>query len=169
MEPQTNVNSVVVASPDSGQQISLGGTLHNFKLKSGDTSGQFALMEGTVNPGVLVIPHLHTHEDELMIGVEGQVGLRVGDQEFKVGPGTYVFIPRGTPHAMWNSSDQPAKGITIFSPGGLENYFAEMGAVFQASIPPDFAKLGMISHQFGIVTNMEWVPELSAKYGVKMS
>ena len=168
MEPKALQSSVVVISPEIGKTISLGGTSHNFKLVGSDTGGQFALMEATIQPGVLVIPHRHTHEDELTIVLEGEAGLRAGDQEFQVGAGFVIFIPRGIPHAIWNPTDTPGRAISIFSPAGLENYFEAMGGVFQASNPPDFAKLGAISQQFGIITHMPWVPELSEKYNVKL-
>ncbi len=158
----------VIASPSTGKPILIGRTLHTFKLVSANTGGQFALMEAIMQPHVLVPPHTHTREDELAIALEGELGVRIGDQEFHVGPGSYVYIPRGTPHALWNRSDIPGKGISMYSPAGLENYFEEMGEVFAASNPPDYAKLGPIHHKYGIINSMEWVPELSAKYGLHM-
>jgi quercetin dioxygenase-like cupin family protein len=167
-EQQPITSSGAVVPPTSGKTIRLGGTQHTFKLVGADTGGQFALMEATMQPRVLVIPHLHTNEDELTIVLEGEGGVRIGDQEFRVGPGSYIFIPRGTLHAVWNPSDSPGRAITIFSPAGLETFFEEMSDAFQASSPPDGSKLGAISQKYGIISHMEWVPELSAKYGVKM-
>lgn len=168
MDQQPVASAVVVATPDTGSLISLGGTQHTFKFLSADTGGQFALMEATIQPHTLVIPHMHTNEDELAFAVEGEAGFRIGDQEFRVGPGSYIFIPPGTPHALWNDTDTPAKGISIYFPAGLETYFEEMGEVFAASNPPDFSKLGVISRKYGIISNMEWVPELCAKYGLEL-
>jgi mannose-6-phosphate isomerase-like protein (cupin superfamily) len=162
------LNAVKLANTSTGRQIALGGTLHTFKFASADTAGQFALMEAIVLPHTLVIPHFHTNEDELTIVMEGEAGMRVGDEEFRVSPGDYIFVPRGTPHAVWNPTDTPGKAITIFTPAGLEGFFEAMGAVFQASSPPDFAKLGAISKQYGVVTVMDWVPELCAKYSVTL-
>jgi quercetin dioxygenase-like cupin family protein len=146
----------------------MGGTSHVFDLVSQDTSGQLALMEATIQPHTLVMPHSHIHEDELGIVLEGEAGIRVGDQEYVVSPGYVIFIPRGTVHAIWNPTDKPGKAVSIFTPGGLEAYFKEMAAVFQEQTPPDRAKLGAIGQKYGIVPHMEWVPELSAKYGVNL-
>lgn len=167
-EQRSTVGPVVASASDIGKTISLGGTLHTFKLVSADTGGQFALMEAIVQPHVLVMPHVHTFEDELTIVLEGEGGMRIGDREFQVGPGSYIFIPRGTPHAVWNPTDVPGKAITMFSPAGVEDYFREMGEIYQMSNPPDFAKLGALGQKYSIRPIMEWVPELSTKYAVKL-
>jgi quercetin dioxygenase-like cupin family protein len=156
------------SAPSTGNTISMPGSSHIFKLISTDTGGQCALMEATIHPHALVIPHIHTHEDELSIVLEGEAGVRIGDHEFQAGPGSYVFVPRGTPQAVWNTSDTPVRAITIFTPAGLENFFEEISHVFQASNPPDFAMLGAINQKYGIINVMDWVPELTAKYNVKM-
>jgi quercetin dioxygenase-like cupin family protein len=159
---------LVIASSDTGKTISLGRTLHNFKLNSADTSGKLALMEATMQPHTLTIPHMHTNEDEILIPLEGELGIRIGDDEFHVGPGAYIFAPHGILHALWNRTDTVSKGISIFSPAGIEPFFEELSAVLQASFPPDVAKLNAINQKYGITSFMDWVPELSAKYGVKM-
>src|SRR5262245_39848311 len=104
LEQQPAATSAVFAMPGTGKMISLGGTLHTFKLVGADTGGQFALMEGIIQPHSLIVPHIHPQYDELGIGLEGEAGIRVGDQEFHLGPGSYVFIPRGTLHAVWNAT-----------------------------------------------------------------
>ena len=160
--------TAVVVAPGSRPMLTMGGTSHVFDLVSHDTRGQLALMEATIQPHTLVMPHSHTHEDELGIVLEGEAGIRVGDQEYMVSPGFVIFIPRGTVHAIWNPTDKPGKAISIFTPGGLESYFKEMAGVFQEQTPPDRAKLGAISQKYGIVPHTEWVPELSAKHGVTL-
>ncbi len=159
---------VVIASSSSGKTISLGRTFHNFKLHSADTSGNLALMEATMQPHTLTIPHVHTNEDEILIPLEGELGIRIGDDELHVGPGAYIFAPRGIPHALWNRTDTLSKGISIFSPAGIETFFEELSVILQASSPPDLTKIGAVNQKYGITSIMQWVPELSAKYGVKM-
>jgi quercetin dioxygenase-like cupin family protein len=166
--PSATQRLPVVVAPGSRPSLAVGRTSHVFDVVSHETGGQVALMEATIQPHTLVIPHQHTHEDELAFVLEGEAGIRVGGQDYVVSPGFVIFIPRGTVHAIWNPTDTPGKAISIFIPGGLESFFTEMAAVFQEQTPPDRAKLGAISQKYGIVTHMEWVPELSAKYGVKL-
>jgi quercetin dioxygenase-like cupin family protein len=161
-------DSVIIVPPGSRPSISMGGTSHVFNLVSQDTSGQLSLMEATIQPHTLVMPHHHTHEDELLIALEGEAGLRVGEQEMTISAGFVVFIPRGVVHALWNATDAPSKGFSIFTPGGLESYFEEMSAALRDSRPPDGARLGAIGGKYGVISHLEWVPELSAKYGLKL-
>lgn len=157
-----------IATPSTGHVISLGTSTHTFKFDGTNTKGQFALMEAVMEPHSLTIPHFHAQEDELLIVQEGELGIRIGDDEFHLTPGSYAFAPRGTPHALWNRLDMPGKGLALFSPAGIENFFEEMGAVFAASNPPDISKLVAISKKYGVVSVMDWVPELCAKYGLHM-
>ena len=39
--------------------------------------------------------HVHRNEDELFYVLEGEHVFRVGDEEYIVGPGGFVFAPRG--------------------------------------------------------------------------
>jgi quercetin dioxygenase-like cupin family protein len=162
------ITSFVVAGPGTGQMLALGGTLHAFKLTGADTGGRFALMEATLQPHTLVMPHVHTNEDELTYVLEGEGGIRVGDRDITCLPGSTIFIPRGTPHAVWNPTDTPGRAITLFSPAGIERYFHEMAEIMGQSGPPDGARLGALGQRYGIRPLMEWIPELSARYGVRL-
>ena len=114
----SQTDSVVVIAPGSRPMLAMGGTSHVFNLVSHDTGGQLALMEATLQPHTLVMPHSHTREDELLIPLEGEAGIRAGGQDYVVSPGFVIFIPRGTIHAIWNATDSPGKAISIFTPGG---------------------------------------------------
>jgi hypothetical protein len=37
-------------------------------------------------------------------------------------------VPRGSPHAVWNDSDDVARCLEIYTPGGMEQFFAMAGA-----------------------------------------
>ena len=50
------------------------------------------------------------------------------------GPGAFLFVPPGVPHALSNSGSAPAKVFFQSSvPGGHENYFDELMAIMEAS------------------------------------
>ena len=49
--------------------------------------------------------------------------------EFKTGPkvaetGALIWCPHGTPFAWRNDSDQPARVLFIYAPGGFEEFFS---------------------------------------------
>jgi uncharacterized cupin superfamily protein len=47
-----------------------------------------------VEPRALVWPHVHEQNDEFSYVLEGEIGVRIGEQEFTAGPGSYVLKPR---------------------------------------------------------------------------
>ncbi|HUQ05013.1 MAG TPA: cupin domain-containing protein [Kofleriaceae bacterium] len=59
--------------------------------------------------------HWHTHEDELIYVLEGEVTLVTDDGEQLLTPGTYAGFPAGTQlgHQLVNRSDQPARYLEV--------------------------------------------------------
>lgn len=101
------------------------------RLSAETTGGAFTLFE-EVPPLVDTPLHVHENEDELFYVLEGNHVFRVGDEEFRAGPGGLVFAPRGVPHAQRRVV--PAKGrlLVLTSPGGLEGFFRELAAAHEA-------------------------------------
>jgi hypothetical protein len=58
--------------------------------------------------------------------------------------------------------------IEIISPAGLEKFFVEMAELFQGGGPPDFEKLTQLANRYGVTLDMNWIPELTAKYHLKL-
>jgi hypothetical protein len=54
----------IVVKPGEGRSVWLGGMGVVFKVSGADTGGAFAVVEHPIEPGRLVLPHVHTHEDE---------------------------------------------------------------------------------------------------------
>ena len=80
-------------SLQEGKSAWLGGLGVEIKISSQQTGGVFSLVECTLEPGRLVPPHVHTHEDEYTYVLEGEIGLRVGDQIIQATPGCTVVKP----------------------------------------------------------------------------
>ena len=150
----------------AGTLVWLGGLGVNFKLYGDDTKGAFSIVEHPIEPGVLVPPHMHTHEDEFSYVLEGEVGARVGDQEVLATPGSYIIKPRGVPHTFWNAGAKPARLLEIISPAGFERYFAEMSEALRGDGTPDAGKIDEIASSYGLIYEMGWIPELVRKYNL---
>ncbi len=98
----------VVITPEEGKSVSLGalGVIH--KISGRDTGGSFSVVEHPMEPGTLgALPHTHTNEDEYSFVLEGEVGVLIGDDEYRATPGTYILKPRGVPHTFWNPGPIP--------------------------------------------------------------
>ena len=100
--------------------------------------------------------------------LEGEIGARIGDQVLVATPGCYILKPRGILHTVWNAGTKRARYIEIISPAGFEQFFAEIAELFQGDGPPDFEKLTNLASKYGTTIDMTWVPELTAKYNLKL-
>jgi mannose-6-phosphate isomerase-like protein (cupin superfamily) len=159
-----------VVGTGEGRSVYIGGLEAVYKLFGEDTGGSFSVVEHPVEPGVLAAPpHTHRDEDEFSLVLEGEIGVRIGDDEFVAGPGTYVLKPRGVPHAFWNPGPEPARFVEIISPPGFEKYFEELAELVYAADPedPDFAEsIGTLGARYGLTFHMELVPELLERHGL---
>ena len=62
------------------------------------------------------VPHRHDRHDLLVVMLRGYGGMRLDDEERSVGEGSILFVPRGTPHAYRNASDEPAVAYAVYWP-----------------------------------------------------
>ena len=101
----------------------VGGVL-TFKAMSDETGGTVTAFETVAAPGEGPPLHLHA-EDELIHTLEGVFRIRLGDALHELAPGTFVFIPSGTPHAWQNIGSGPARFFATITPGAtaFEEFF----------------------------------------------
>jgi len=94
-------------------------------------------------------PHLHTREDESFICLAGRLDVHLGSEDFTIGMGDYLYLPRDVPHTFRNTYDEEARVISVVSPAGLEAYYRAL-----AELPPgprDIGKMKQIMADFGLV------------------
>ena len=113
----------IVLGPGEGRPV--GGI--NLKATGEQTGGSIGFLEATTPPGDGPPRHVHYGCDELFYVLEGQFLFLVGDRQVSGGPGTFVFIPRGTVHAAKVVGDEPGKVLAAYVPGGQERSFEEFG------------------------------------------
>jgi len=115
-------------------------------------------------PGALGAP-LHTHgkEDELSYILEGKATV-LGEELIQASAGSYVFKPRGIPHAFWNASDQPARRLEVIRPAGFEKYFEEDAHAFSSDGAPDVNHIMQTASRYDLRMRIEKLGELAQKY-----
>lgn len=96
----------------------------NFLAESQDTGGDFTLIESVVRQGTEPLPH--THEDEQLLVLEGELEYRFGAQRGRLGPGEHVLMPRRLEHDFRVLTPE-ARLLVRLSPGGLEAGFKAFG------------------------------------------
>ena len=115
------------------------------KASGRSTGGSLTLMEVTIDGGPP--RHTHTREDESLYVRTGTLEVECGDDRFQAGPGSFVFLPRNLPHGF-HSVGGPATALLIVTPGGLDEYFAELSAALAAHADP--AQVRRIQQRYGI-------------------
>lgn len=137
-----------------------------FKIDGEDTGGALSIVEHPFDVGALVPPHVHTHEDEYSIVLDGQIGFRSEDQEVVLGAGGYIIKPHGQVHAMWNAGKTPARMIEIISPSGFENFFRELSDM-TATGAFDLSKVRLLGDRYGLpFAQPDWLEDVIARYGL---
>jgi quercetin dioxygenase-like cupin family protein len=158
--------ALTIMQPGGGATGWLGTVGVQFKLSGTETNGSVSVVEHPFPVGALVVPHLHTLEDEYSIVTEGEIGFRSGDREVVLGAGGYITKPRGEMHTMWNAGQVPARMIEIISPSGFENFFRELSEILAAG-PPDPEQLMPLAARYGVQLGQpEWLPDVIARYSL---
>ena len=122
-----------VVLPGRGRLLDLG----NFQavvLAAGDaTSGDLTVLQTQGEPSGFG-PPLHCHRDaaEAFFVLEGDYLMFIDDEQHLCPPGTFVYVPRGTPHTFKVSSDGPGRKLNLFTPGAMVGFFEEL-AVAEAA------------------------------------
>jgi quercetin dioxygenase-like cupin family protein len=113
-----------------------------FIAPSEETAGAYAVMELTEMPGYKTAWHQHNTCEESFHVLEGVLTIKLRDKEYTLPAGSYVLIPRGTPHGQGNFGDKPLRLLTTFTPGGFDAFFRERVELYKTVKPgdPSFGK-----------------------------
>ncbi len=124
------------------------------KATKDETDGAFGLVESRIAPGSSPPLHVHRQEDESFYVLEGEVTFKAGDETFEAGPGSFVFLPRDLPHTFVVEGDEPARMLTLLTPGGTERFFVDGGRPpehegLPPAGPPDIERLRRVAAEYG--------------------
>jgi quercetin dioxygenase-like cupin family protein len=88
-----------------------------FHRTAAQTDGEYVLVETIVRPdGFVAAAHAHPYQTERFEVLEGQLGLRVGDEEIVAGPGDVAVVSAGTAHRFWNAGETEARFVCEVRP-----------------------------------------------------
>jgi quercetin dioxygenase-like cupin family protein len=124
-----NTNELEVFPYDAGRV--------KFITSSEDTSGACAVVELTEMPGYKTAWHQHNSCEEAFYVVEGTLTIQIADKTYEFPTGSYVLIPRGTPHGQGNFGTAPVRLLTTFTPGGFDHFFRDRVDLFKKVKPGD--------------------------------
>jgi quercetin dioxygenase-like cupin family protein len=102
---QTDKKTTIVAvNTNDLEAFPIDSGLLKFIALSDDTNGAFALVERTQQPCYKTTWHRHDNFEESFYVLEGIWTVQIADKIHEFPAGSYVLIPRGTPHGQGNSS-----------------------------------------------------------------
>lgn len=100
----------ILENPVTGERL-------RFLKTSRDTAGEAVVVERTLQPHApIAAAHVHPFQVEQFRILAGAVGFRLGRASFEARTGDVVVARRGTPHALWNAGDEPARLVAVVRP-----------------------------------------------------
>jgi uncharacterized cupin superfamily protein len=116
---------VTVMRPEQGPTVRVAGDLYRLLGTGAGTDAGYVLLEAQVPPGGGPPPHMHAREEEGFYVLEGEIDFTAEGKTLRAGPGTYLNMPKTTPHSFRNNTEAPARMLIVCAPAGIEHFFAE--------------------------------------------
>lgn len=124
VQPQ---RKVVVRAPGEGPATWAMGSLFERLASGDDTGGAFDVSLVTQPPGIATPLHVHTHEDEVFYVLDGTMNYRAGKDLHRLSAGSFIYLPRGLPHAFRITGTKPVRFLAFIAPAGLMGLYDEVG------------------------------------------
>jgi quercetin dioxygenase-like cupin family protein len=88
------------------------------------TDGRLTLVEDTLKSGFALPRHFHKKMTEIFYILDGSVEFAFDNELVQATPGVVINVPSKVWHSV--KSPQGARLLTIFSPGGFDQYLEEL-------------------------------------------
>jgi len=105
------------------------------------TDGRVTVVEDTLKPGFHLARHHHKTMTEIFYILEGDVEFKFDDETVMAARGMVINIPPNIWHDVTCASG--GKLITIFSPGGFDQYMAELAALSPEQMSDEALMMGL--------------------------
>jgi quercetin dioxygenase-like cupin family protein len=140
---------------EEGDAVWMFDALDTIKADSDQTDGRFSVVEFLDFKGSSVPLHLNERWDRGFYVLDGEYVFVIGDETVPASPGTWVFVPRNTPHA-WRCDSAEGRLLNLTVPGGFENFYRQVGenVTDRTQLPPrrepDVEALAKTASQHGV-------------------
>jgi len=157
----------IFIGPNEGAYLPVLDIVH--KVTAQVSGGSLVIDTWGLPPGRMIPPHTHTSEDECNFVLEGELTCYVGGEIVVAPVGSYVYKPRGVPHAFYNLGAETVRVMEILSPGdGFEGYFDEYEEIASREMDEDERRKSRaeLGERYGITWHDERIPEARARFGI---
>ena len=165
--PQSADQPFVAHAAGEGEPLSSGATIVG---RSEWTDDAFCTLRSVVAPGFFSPVHLHREQSQTSVVLSGTLGFWVeGEEEVVLGPGGYVFRPKGRNHAFWNPTEEAAEVLEITSPSGdFQQWMLDLSEMM-AGDGASKEEVAVRAEQAGIVFAPGLTAELTERLGLGSS
>ncbi len=115
-------------APSYWQPVPANGFIRNIlnqKATGGETN--FSLGTQTVAAQCFIREHTHSQNEEVIHVIDGRGIARINGVDHPMEVGTTVYVGRNQRHHFLNPHDEPMTFIVLMMPGGLDQFFSEIG------------------------------------------
>ncbi len=81
----------------------------------------------TQPPGIATPLHVHEKESEAFYVLEGEMVYQAGAARHRLVQGSFIYLPRGVPHAFRVVGTRPVRFLGIAAPGRLLHLYDDVG------------------------------------------
>lgn len=116
-----------------------------------ETGGSLIVFVDQLERGKMTPLHAHPGVDEVVYVIEGEILVRLGDEDRRVGPGGTIVTPRDVPPAFMVLSDV-ARLFFVQTPGSGEAFYrqaSEPATAENAAGVVNFARLEEVAKETG--------------------
>lgn len=88
---------------------------------------RFSVGTQTLPPGGMVRLHAHDCSEEVLYVLQGQGSAVVDGKQERMAAGTTLYLGHNKTHTFLNDGTDDLKWVWFFMPGGLEDFFEQIG------------------------------------------
>lgn len=125
----------LLLTPGSGDSLNLGIGAAIIKIYGASTQNEYSQLELIEYPDYDTPLHMHEASDEVFYVIEGTLTVFINGEIKELQKGSILLVPKGTPHAQGNFTDNVVKTLITLSPSGFENFFVERAAIVKEHPP----------------------------------
>jgi quercetin dioxygenase-like cupin family protein len=125
-DPASNIVTPVIITPQAQAVIPFLGAGYRVRISGQDTAGTFAVLDTEAQRGHGSPMHIHRHDCEAFLVLDGILRVVVDGQEHEAGAGSAAVLPAGRPHGFVVTT-ATARYLTLHHGPMFEQFVASAG------------------------------------------
>jgi quercetin dioxygenase-like cupin family protein len=117
----------MAAAVRATEQLWFVNTLKTVRVRHDEGGDGVSVLESLAPQGDSPPLHVHRTEDEIFHILDGELRVRAGDADVRIGAGETILTPRGVPHTYRVESPAGARWLVITTRGDFERFVRAVG------------------------------------------